>query len=119
MYLLLPLNDGIYVGATIRRLELESDLTAQKSLLYVLAYAVNAEADAEISKYANDRTKPEAARAVAVDFAKAFPSAKGGGQNARLATLARQRREQLKIVSDEAIFEIQRLTEEMRQSQRQ
>ena len=118
MFLLLPGDESTYVPATIRRLAEETDAAAQTSLLYVLAYAVTDEADAAIRQFAADDAKPAASRAVAAKLVEHMkPSAAPGKRAAeKLARLRRQRHKELTRVSDEALYEIQRLTAEMRRT---
>jgi hypothetical protein len=119
MYLLLPGDESTYVPATIRRLADETNAAAQTSLLYVLAYAVTGEADDAIRQFATDDAKLAASRAVAAKLMEHVKlSAAAGTRSAeKLARLRRQRHKELARVSDEALFEIQRLTAEMRRTQ--
>jgi hypothetical protein len=117
MYMFLPMSDAVYVAPAIWRLAVETDVAAQKSLLQVLVYAVNAEADAAIARFAADQTKPAVTRAIAAGLVKRLRPGGSGASKSGFLALARRRHEELKNVSDEAIIEIQRLTAEMRRAQ--
>ena len=113
MLLLLATDESVYVPATIRQLEEETDVQAQRQLLTVLAFAVDAKADEAIRRFANDTTNPEESRAVAVSIVEQIivnpPVAPK-----QLSALRKQRRAALKTLTSATIEEVQRLSREMR-----
>jgi hypothetical protein len=113
-YMLLPTNQDYWLQPVIARLRTERDETAQKSLILLLWYAQTNAADTEIAAFAADTTKPPAAR----DYAKQTMQSKntlGRLQQAEAlasteASLRQKRQERMKVVSDEALIDLDAYT---------
>lgn len=116
-YMLMLNDETVYVPAAIERLANETDLVAQKSLLHVLAYAVDKQADEAIRKFAADEAKPAPSRAIAEGIVRHLWPDGASANVDKVAALRRLRRKELRNVSDEAVYEVQRLTAEMRRHQ--
>ena len=114
MYILLPLDESVYVPATIARLSAESDPAAQRALLSVLAFAVDLRADEVLRKFAVDPGKDAESRALAAKIVESLPPANAVAPSSELTRLRNRRKKELANVSDEAMYEVQRLTTEMR-----
>jgi hypothetical protein len=119
IYLLLPLDESQYVEHVIERLDSENELTALRSLMLLLAYTVNPQADSAIIAFADNASKPAQARKYAGDLIKqlhlsATPSDGIVSQN--FLSLKAERRVLMRRISDEALSEIDELTKKIRKN---
>jgi hypothetical protein len=112
IYLLLRADQEYWLRPAIDRLRVEHDLTAQKSLLLLLWYAQSKPADQAITAFADDTSKPPAARAQELLHRK---DKIGSKQRLRAmgsteTSLRQKRRERLHSVSDEALIDLDEYT---------
>ena len=114
IYMLLPTNQDFWVKPAVERLHGEKDMTAQKSLLLLLWYAQTADSDKAIADFSTDSGIPPASKAYATGLAHRKDSADMKvGATALLASeesLRKARRERLKAVSDEALYDLDSYT---------
>jgi hypothetical protein len=113
-YLLLPTEESYWLGPVIARIGIESDQTAQQSLLLLLWHAQTDIADKAIRDFAADSAKPAAARLYAQGLL-ARKSDLGRAQRAEAQAmteglLREKRRERLKEVSGEALKDLDNYT---------
>jgi hypothetical protein len=114
VYLLLPTDQSFWLSPAIARLGAERDQTAQKSLLLLLWYAQTDIADKAIRDFAGDSSRSAEARS----YAQGLMGRKGNlgvlqRAEALVATegsLRQKRREGLKVVSDEALLDLDSYT---------
>jgi hypothetical protein len=117
IYMVFPLDLVEWLPPTLARLSTEPDPTAQKSLLLLAWYAQTQEADSALLAFAADATKPAASREYARDLAAR--NAKVGTLDAATtalrseASLRAERRELMKRVSDEALYELDEKTAQL------
>jgi hypothetical protein len=114
IYMLLPTNQDFWLQPAIEQLVRETDVTAQKSLLLLLWYAQTSDSDKAISEFSTDAGKPQASRAYANDLARRGdnlgPTARASALTTSEAGLRQARRERLKAVSDEALYDLDSYT---------
>ncbi|HEX4486087.1 MAG TPA: hypothetical protein VH088_07465 [Terriglobales bacterium] len=114
IYMLLPTDQNYWLQPAIDRLKVETDATAQQSLLRLLFYAQTQESDATISAFAADNSKPQTARKTAKEYSerkgKIDPASRVKALNVTEASLRQKRRERLRAVSDEALFDLDDFT---------
>jgi len=110
VYMLLPTGQDFWLQPAIDHLKTESDSTAQKSLLLLLWYAQTDAADQAISTFAGDAAKSSASRTYAQDLLhrkqKIGSEQKTQAADETEASLRQKRRERLKSVSDEALYDL-------------
>ena len=108
--MLLPTDPDFWLKPAIERLHGENDATAQKSLLLLLWYAQAADSDKAIADFSTDTGKLSASKAYATELAHRKDSAdmKVGDSplGASEESLRKARRERLKAVSDEALYDL-------------
>jgi hypothetical protein len=114
VYMLLPTDQDFWIQPVIDRLRDEKDVTAQESLLLVLWYAQTPESDKTIADFSADATKPQPSRDYAI---KLFHQNKEGGAKMGVTaaktseeSLRKARRERMKAVSDEALYDLDSYT---------
>jgi hypothetical protein len=114
IYMLLPTDQNFWLQPVISRLHDEKDETAQQSLLLLLWYAQTDESDKSLSDFAKDETKPQKSRTYANDLIKRKDSV---GLTARTLAIASSeqslrdaRRDRMKAVSDEALYDLDSYT---------
>jgi len=109
-YMLLPTNQDFWVQPAIERLGGENDATAQKSLLLLLWYAQTPGADKAIADFSTGTGKSADSKAYAMELIHRKDSVNvGAGEKTQLASeesLRKARRERLKAVSDEALYDL-------------
>jgi hypothetical protein len=117
VYLLLPADPTHWLDPAIARLRSERDETAQKSLVLMLWYAQTDAADKAIRAFASDTAKPSTSRAYAQQMMGRKASLEGLEATQRAEALAssdallrQKRRDRLKAVSDEALFDLDAYT---------
>ena len=114
VYMLLPTNQDFWIQPAIDRLRAEKDVTAQKSLLLVLWYGQTPASDKTILDFAEDATKTRDSRDYAIKLVRQNKEggAKMGATAAKTSeeSLRRARREQMKAVSDEALYDLDSYT---------
>ena len=112
--MLLPTDQNFWIQPAIERLHSENDVTAQKSLLLVLWYAQTSDADKVIEEFSTNPGKPEASKTYAVELIHREGSVPLKVRAAALTTseesLRQARRERLKAVSDEALYDLDSYT---------
>lgn len=113
VYMLLPTNQDFWIQPAIQRLRAETDVTAQKSLLLLLWYAQTSDADKAIQEFLTAPAKSPASRAYATALVHRKdsidrPGAAGSPQSE--ASLRQARRERMKAVSDEALYDLDSYT---------
>ncbi|HEX4321338.1 MAG TPA: hypothetical protein VHZ52_10570 [Acidobacteriaceae bacterium] len=118
IYLLLPTDQHFWEEATIHRVAVEKDPTAQKSLLTLLWYAQTPAADKAIAAFVVDTSKPADNR----KMAKEMTQRAGMGSKLAMAIftigsaegdLRKKRQERMKSVSDEALYDLDKYTMEI------
>ena len=118
LYLLLPTEESFYLDKLERRLFKEKSVTALKSVLLVLGYSVTAKGDDAIKRFSEDMTKPDEARAYAkkvIDATKSMAEVPLVGLSfSSFVALKAERRKLLARVSDEALYELERLQVKLR-----
>ncbi len=114
IYMLLPTNQDFWLKPAIERLHGENDVTAQKSLLLLLWYAQTSDSDKAIEGFSTDAAKPSASKAYAKELTHRKDDAdmKLGATalQASEESLRKARRERLKAVSDEALYDLDAYT---------
>jgi hypothetical protein len=112
--MLLPTNQDFWLQRAIERLRGEKDVTAQKSLLLVLWYAQTPESDKTIADFSTGTERPSASIAYANGLiqreASVARKASGKASHASEEALRKARRERLKAVSDEALYDLDEYT---------
>jgi hypothetical protein len=114
IYMLLPTSQDLWLKPAVERLHVEKDEAAQKSLLLLLWYAQTSDSDKAITDFSTDASKPSASRTYAAELAhrEDSPDMKVGA-TALLASeesLRKARRERMKAVSDEALYDMDAYT---------
>jgi hypothetical protein len=112
VYLLLPVDEKLWMAPARQRFATEKDETALKSLLSLFFYSQTNEGDSAIRTSANDSSKSEAVRKDAqkyIDDAKAALKAKSDVKGTE-ATIRAARQKRLAAVSDEAVDDMQEMT---------
>lgn len=114
IYMLLPTNQDFWVQPAIERLHAENDMTAQNSLLLLLWYAQTPTSDKAIGECSTDPGKPQASRAYAIELLHRKESVGLAKRVTAFTTseesLRQARRERLKAVSDEALYDLDSYT---------
>ncbi len=114
IYMLLPTNPGFWIQPAIERLHGENDVTAQKSLLLLLWYAQTSDSDKAIGEFSSDPGKPQASKAYANELVHRKDSVdlttRATAFTTREESLRQARRERLKAVSDEALYDLDSYT---------
>jgi hypothetical protein len=114
IYMLMPTNQDFWFGPAVERLHVENDVTAQKSLLLLLWYAQTPDSDKAIADFSVDAEKPPASKTYAMELAHRKDSSDMNvGTTALLASeesLRKARRERMKAVSDEALYDLDSYT---------
>jgi len=114
IYMLLPTNQDFWVKPAVERLHGEKDMTVQRSLLLLLWYAQTADSDKAIADFATDSGMSPASKAYATGLAHRKDSAdmKVGAADllASEESLREARRERMKVVSDEALYDLDSYT---------
>ena len=114
IYMLLPTNQGFWLQPAIERLHGENDVTAQKSLLLLLWYAQQPDSDKVIGDFSTDPGKPQASKAYATELVHRKQSVGLITRPTAVATseesLRKARQERLKVVSDEALYDLDSYT---------
>jgi hypothetical protein len=113
--MLLPTNQDFWLRPAVERLHIENDVTAQKSLLLLLWYAQTSDSDKAIGDFSTDAGKPPASKAYANELVHRKDSAgmKAAGATALRTSeesLRQARRERLKAISDEALYDLDSYT---------
>jgi hypothetical protein len=118
LYLLLPTKEEYYVDKAIARLNQEKDVTAFKSLLHLIAATVTKKGDAAINKYADDDTRPAPLRDLAKtvrDSLKTMAAVPILGMSfSSYASLKQEQRTIMARVSDEALYDLERVELKLR-----
>lgn len=112
VYMLLPTDPAYWLSAVTRRLQIERNGTAQRSLLLVLKYAQMDEADKVLADFAADRTRPADARKYATELLQLKPPS-GITVTASESSIRQERRALMRAVSDEALIEFDRKTAQL------
>jgi hypothetical protein len=114
VYLLLPADQEYWLQRVVNRLQTERDPTAQKSLLLMLWYAQNDTADEAINRFAADPGKSSAPRTYAQKLLhrkeQIGSKQRAEGLGLTEGSLRQERRERLKVVSDEALIDLDEYT---------
>jgi hypothetical protein len=113
VYLLLPVDPARWLPQALARLSTESESTAQKSLLLLAWYAQTKEADAAVSAFSTAPAKPAANRAFARDLLARNAGVSRSASTTLEDMLRAERRDIMKNVSDEALIELDRKTEQI------
>lgn len=112
VYMLLPTNQDFWVQAAIEHLRAETDATAQKSLLLLLWYAQTPESDKAIQEFST-AAKPQASKTYANELVHRKDSlarTDAAGSSESEESLRQARRERMKAVSDEALYDLDSYT---------
>jgi hypothetical protein len=114
IYMLFPTDQDFWLRSAIERLRAEQDVTAQKSLLLLLWYAQTSDSDKAIEEFSIDAGKPKPSRAYANELVHRKDSVGLIARTTALSTseqsLRQARRERLKAVSDEALYDLDSYT---------
>jgi hypothetical protein len=113
VYMLLPTNQDFWVQPAIERLRAETDVTAQKSLLLLLWYAQTPDSDKAIQEFSTGPAKTQASKAYANELFHRKDSigrTDAAGSSESEESLRRARRERMKAVSDEALYDLDSYT---------
>jgi hypothetical protein len=117
IYMLLPMDPHLWLDTAISRLKSEQQLASQKSLLLLLWYAQTDATDAAIVTFSNDNSRPAEARSYAAELIQRKSSvgvlAKVAAKLKNEDSLRQERRELMKRVSDEALYELGSKTEQL------
>jgi hypothetical protein len=114
VYMLLPTEQDFWLQPAMNRLRTENDATAQQTLLLVLWYAQTPASDKAIVDFSADTTKPQDSR----NYARKLigQNKEGGAMMGAIAaktseeSLRKARRERMKAVSDEALYDLDSYT---------
>ena len=114
IYMLLPTDQNFWLQPAISRLHDEKDETAQQSLLLLLWYAQTSASDKALADFAKDESKSQKSRTYASELIRRKDSV---GITARAAAAASSeqslrdaRRDRMKAVSDEALYDLDAYT---------
>jgi len=114
VYMLLPTSSDFWLKPVIERLRIETDITAQRTLLLVLWYAQTVDADKAIQQFSADATKPLDNKGFATELLHRKDSIDAAARTAAAInteeSLRQSRRDRLKAVSDEALYDLDTLT---------
>lgn len=110
VYMLLPTDQDFWLQPAIERLRAETDVIAQKSLLLLLWYAQTVDSDNAIREFSTGPTKPEASKAYANDLVHRKDNIGPAAKTESEKSLRQARRERLKAVSDEALYDLDSYT---------
>jgi hypothetical protein len=110
VYMLIPTEPSFWLTPVIERVHTEKDDTAQKSLLLLLWYAQTPEADKAIGDFAADASKPSSSRSYANQLAhgkdKINQAILTAAASSSEQSLREARRQRMKAVSDEALYDL-------------
>jgi hypothetical protein len=110
VYMLMPTDQGFWIGPAIERLPKQGDETAQESLLLLLWYAQTPESDKAIREFSADTSKPNASRSYANELAhgkdKTSQAIRTAAASSNEQSLRDARRQRMKAVSDEALYDL-------------
>ncbi len=113
VYMLLPTKEEFYLGKAERRLFTEKDIAAQKSLLFLIAHTVTKSGDETIARFAASKEKPEESRNHAKQIIRFSEQAKSAFVPffpfKSYDSLKAEQRKIMARVSDEALYEWDRL----------
>lgn len=116
MYVLLSMKDEDWVKRAEERFAKEKNVNAKLALVSAFAYAQTDEADAELKRIAADISQPDSVRRSAQelldDERKPF---KGMQIKGTVPEIREQRRQRLRSVSDEALYDGQWMTKRIAQ----
>lgn len=113
VYMLLPTNQGFWVQPAIERLRAETDVTAQKSLLLLLWYAQTPDSDKSIREFSTAAAKSQASKTYANELVHRKDSigrTDAAGSSESEESLRQARRERMKAVRDEALYDLDSYT---------
>jgi hypothetical protein len=113
IYMLLPTNQDFWVQPAIERLRAETDVSAQKSLLLLLWYAQTPDSDKAIQEFSTAAVKSEATKAYANELVHRKDSigrSDAVGSSEGEESLRQARRERMRAVSDEALYDLDSYT---------
>jgi hypothetical protein len=111
IYMLAPMEESRYLGPLMARLDTESDLKSQKSILMALWYAATPEAKARMERFSTDQSKPAESRNYAKELLGRKVPVPDAVSLPSLEKLREDRREVMKRpISDEALIEFDQLT---------
>ncbi|HTJ30001.1 MAG TPA: hypothetical protein VL346_05855, partial [Acidobacteriaceae bacterium] len=115
VYLLLPMNEELWLQHAIERLAIETDETAQKSLLLALWYAQRPSSDQAMAAFVSDSSKPEATRKYARELIdrRSGLLAKAKAITTSEEDIRKKRMERMKNVSDEALYDLDSYTSQL------
>lgn len=115
IYLLLPTDEEFWVQPAVDRLKIEKDEVALKSLLLLLWYCQTDAGDRAISSVAGSADSPAEVVSYAKELQKRKSSIIGHARavTAGEASIRLKRRERMKAVSDEALYDLDKYTEEL------
>jgi hypothetical protein len=118
LYLLLPTKEEYYLDKAIARLSKEKDPTAFKSLLHLIAATVTKKGDDAIKRYVDDESRPAELRGFAKtiqDVMKAMAAAPMPEISfSSYASLKQEQRKIMGQISDEALYEFDRVEVQLR-----
>jgi hypothetical protein len=117
MYMLLPMKDDVWVKPAEERFAKEKDEKAKLALVSTFSYAQTDEADAELKRIASDSSQPDTVRKNAQEaLGDAKKSSRSGMKiKGTLAEVREQRRQRLRSVSDESLYDVQWMTRQIAQ----
>ena len=113
VYMLLPTNQDFWVQPAIERLRAETDATAQKSLLLLLWYAQTPVSDKAIQDFSIASTKSQASSVYATQLVHRNDNlgrTDAVGSLESEGSLRQARRERMKVISDEALYDLDSYT---------
>jgi hypothetical protein len=113
IYMLLPTNQDFWVQPAIEHLRAETDVTTQKSLLLLLWYAQTPDSDKAIQEFSTAPAKSQASKAYANELVHRKDSMgrkDAAGASEGENSLRQARRERMKAVSDEALYDLDSYT---------
>ncbi len=116
MYVLLSMKDEAWVKPAEERFAAEKNVGAKLALVSAFAYAQTEEADGELKRIAADASQPDSVRKSAQellnDERRPF---KGMQIKGTVSEIREQRRQRLRSVSDEALYDVQWMTKRIAQ----
>ena len=110
IYMLFPMRDSDFVPALIDRLNTETSVVSQKSILLALWYSMTAEAKAAAARFISDASKSKEARNYAKELAQRKASITSALTISTAQQLKEERRKVMYRLSDEALLEFDSLT---------
>jgi hypothetical protein len=114
LFVLMPINSDLYLGKTLTALKQSTDTSTITNVLQFLDYTCNCVADSTILEYSLNKSLPDTIRKSASLIVKNNTSISRRDSPKRYKRLASKRAEILRRVTDEALYELDELTNQLK-----